>query len=136
MNKCAEDRFAKKQQEFWGKMDDPSFWEVIKPSKYIRTPCNTITHCNKLGEVYIDRIIEILWDYAKKCILIQDGTNWYHLSHTMIQQLTVRQIIDGIVSNKYMESKSSNILDMIAHKAPLFKVRVLDLDDMDICEKH
>ena len=131
------DEFTKKQQEFWEKMDDSSFWEVIKPSKYIRVPCNTITHCNKLGEVYIDRVVEILWDCVKQCVLIQDGDNWYHLSHTMIQHLTVRQVIDGIVSNKCMETKWSNenVLDMIVHKAPLFKVRVLDLDDVDTCEK-
>ena len=124
--------FTEKQNNFWEKMDDPSFWEAIKPSNYIRTPCNTITHCNKVGEVFIDRVIEILWDYVKRCVLIQDGTNWYHLSHTTIQHLTVRQVIDGIVSNKCIETQWSNenVLDKIVHKAPLFRIRVLEDVDM------
>lgn len=127
--------FIEKQNLFWKKMDDSLFWETIKPSKYIRTPCYTITHCDKVGDVFIgDRIVEILWDYVKRCVLIQDSSTWYHLSHTIIQNLTVRQTINGIVPNEYIETED-DVLDMLVHKAPLFKVRVLDLDDVDMCEK-
>ena len=131
--------FVAKQHHFWAKMDDPLFWEVIKPSKYIRTPCSTLTHCNKVGEVYIDRDIEILWDYVKRCVLVQDGMNWYHLSHTIMRDLTVRQVIKGIVSAEYMETiwsdNGEDVIDIPVCKAPMFKVIVLDLDDVDMCEK-
>jgi hypothetical protein len=132
--------FAAKQNNFWEKMDDPLFWESIKPSKYIRTPYSTIHHCNKIGYVYIlDHVIEILWDYVKQCVFIQDGNNWYHLRHTVIFNLTVRQVIKGIVSNEQMETiwsdNGQDVLDMMVDKAPLFKVRVFDLDDVDMCER-
>jgi len=131
--------FVTKQQTFWAKMDDPSFWEVIKPSTYIRTTCNTITHCNKVAEVFIeDHVVEILWDYIKRCVLIQDGTYWYHLTHRSIADLTIRQVIIGLGFN-YMEtcwsSNGNDVLDMLVHNAPLSTIRVLTVDDMDICEK-
>ena len=120
--------FVVKQQSFWEKMDNPVFWKAIKPSKYIHTPCSTITKYNKVGEVYIDRVVQILWDCVKLCVLIQDGTNWYHLSHTTIHNLTVRQVVQGIVSNEHVKTiyPEEDVLDIHVDKAPPFKVIVLD----------
>ena len=129
-----------KQHDFWKKLDEPRFWEKITPPKYVYNPCNTLSHCDIVGEVIIrNRVIKILWDYVLKCILIQDDNNWYHLRYTTIDHLTVRQVIAGIVSDKYMETiwstNGEDVLDIIAHHAPLFKVLVLDVDDVDTCEK-
>ena len=131
--------FVIKQQHFWAKMDDPSFWEVIKPTTYVRTSCNTITHCEKVCRVLIrDDTIEVLWDHTKRCVLIQDSTNWYHLTHRSITDLTVRQVIIGLGFN-YMEtcwsSNGNDVLDILVQNAPLSTIRILTLDDMDICEK-
>jgi len=131
--------FTKKHQEFWAKMDTPQFWEKIKLPSYIRTPCTSISYCNKICQVFIkDSIVEVLWDYVKKCILIQDGTNWYHMQHNFIPNLTIRQVVIGLGYN-YMETEWSDngedVLDIIAHKAPLSTIRTLTLDDVDMCEK-
>lgn len=133
------DEFSKRQKEFWAKMDSPQFWEKIKPQKYIYSPCSTISHCDKVSQVLIsDHTIEVLWDHAKRCVLIQDGTNWYHMMHTSIYNLTIRQVVIGL-GFKYMETEWSNngedVLDIVANQAPLSTIRILTLDDVDTCEK-
>ena len=132
-----DEEFTKKQQAFWKKMDTVEFWEKIKSPNYIRTPCNTISHCDNVCQVLIrDYSIKILWDYVKNCVLIQDSANWYHITHTTIKNLTVREVIIGL-GYKYMETvwsdNGDDVLDILAHQASLSTVRVLTLDD--ICEK-
>ena len=105
---------------------------------YIRTPCDTISHCDRICQVVIDDcIIEVLWDYSKNCILIQD-TTWYHLTHNSIRDLTIRQVVIGIGFNYMKTAWSDNgedVLDIVAHQAPLSTIHVLTLDDLDTCEK-
>ena len=128
--------FSKNQQEFWVKMDNPQFWEKIKPPRYIRTPCSTFNHCNRVCKIVRDDyVIEVLWDYAKKRVLIHDGT-WYHLTHSLISELTIRQVVIGLGFD-YMETEWSDngndVLDILVHQAPLSTIRILTLDDT--CEK-
>jgi len=111
---------------------------MSEPS-YIRSPCNYISHCDKVCQVLIDDyIIQILWDYVKRCILVQDSTTWYHMTHISIKHLTIREIVIGL-GYKYMETvwsdNGEDALDILAHQAPLSTVRVFTLDDIDICEK-
>ena len=115
------------------------FSEKIKHPSYIRTPCTTISHCDRVCQVFIrDYIIEVFWDYVKRCVLIQDGTNWYHMRHNSIPNLTIRQVIIGLGFN-YMETEWSDngedVLDILVNHAPVSTIRILTLEDVDICEK-
>jgi hypothetical protein len=108
-------------------------------SHYIRTSCNVISHCDKICQVLVrDYSFEILWDYVKGCVLIQDSTNWYHITHTSITHLTIRDVIIGL-GYKYMETlwsyNGEDVLDILAHQAPLSVVYIHTLDDLDTCEK-
>jgi len=120
-------------------MDNLQFWERKKSPSYNLTPYNIISHCNKVCQVFIEGYsIEVLWDYRKKCVLIQDGTHLYQLTHNFIGEMTIRQVIIGL-GFKYMEtfwsSNGKDVLDILVHNAPLSTIRILTLDDMDICEK-
>ena len=119
-------------------MDSTLFKKIQNPI-YTRVPCTKISHCERVCQVLIrDYIIEVLWDYTKKCVLIQDSTNWYYLTHNLISDLTIRQVIIGLGFN-YMETEWSyngeDVLDILAHHAPLSTIRILTLDDVDICKK-
>jgi len=95
----------------------------------------------KVCQVLIrDYSIEIIWDYAKKCVLIQDakyedGTKYENL---LTDNLTIRQVVTGL-GFKYMEtywsSNGEDVLDMLVCEAPLSIVSILTLDDLDTCEK-
>ena len=102
---------------------------------------DVINMCHKqVCQVLIeDYTIEILWDYAKKCIVIQDGNYEDGTRQDLIaDNLTIRQVVTGL-GFKYMEtcwsSNGEDVLDMLVCDAPLSTIRILTLDDMEICEK-
>ena len=100
---------------------------------YIRTPCN-FKECKRVSRKEVCQIcisgyiVEVLWDCKNKCVLIRDNTS-YHMTHGLIDNLTLRQVVVGL-GFKHMETmwspKGEDVLDMFVSQAPSSMIRVLD----------